>query len=93
MSTFFRGSIAVPWSALPVLAVDRSRFVKTFPPYCIVVKIAADIGVDGIFLCCEQSVAVCLAVGARGDTEETVFRVYSIETAVSSYSEPSDVIA
>ena len=78
----------------PVCAVLWRILVKTFPPYCQVVIVKSNICENGVLLCRFQSVEVCLFACSRSNSEETCFRINSIELSVFRIdSQPSDIVA
>lgn len=82
-----------PGIALPVDGVLRRILVETFPPNGVVFEIVHDVGENGALSRRGKRVGIGLRVGAGRDSEETVFRVDGIKSAVLAYSYPRDVVA
>ena len=93
MSKFAFVSLAVNVFTCPFCTVFRRILVQTFPPYSIVVVVYCNVCEYSILLCSSQSVEIGFFACSRCNAEETCFRVYGIQSAVRTDSEPCDIVA
>ena len=83
----------IPLISLPVNCVLGRIIIKTFPPYCIVIKIMNNVGENSISLGCSERVGVGLFIGTGSNSEEAVLGIYCVKSAVLADTNPCDIIA
>ena len=83
--------IRSPFITLPVNCFCRSINAHALPPN-VLIRSDNNVCKDCILLTCKKRIRIRLHACSRSNSEETCLRVNCPKSAVSTYSEPSDIV-